>query len=480
MLNKYLDKYNKLPIMVKATLWFLICNILQKAISLITTPIFTRIMTTTEYGKFSVYTSWVQIFTIITTLRLDYATFNKGMSKYSKNRDEYVSAMQALTTIITTIVLIFYLLFRKTINNFTELSTPITLFMFIELYLSPAISFWTIRQRYEYKYKIVVFVTILMSLMNPFIGIVAVKFSHEKGVARILSCIFVQVCFGLILYIYNIYKGKKIVNIEYWKFALLFNIPLIPHYFSTYILEQSDRIMIQKLCGIDKVAIYSVAYNVGMVMKIVTNSVNNAILPWQYNKLENKEFDNLREDTKIIYIFVLLVSISFIAFAPELVKVLASKEYYEAVNVIPPVAASVFFVFMYGIFANVEFYYDANKFTMYLSFIGAALNLILNALLIPILGYVVAGYTTLICYVVFTYSHYFYMKNILKKHTSNNIMNFKFMNILSITLILTSIILNILYKKVVIRYLLILIFILLLIIFKNKFLEAIKKIRLKN
>ena len=237
-INKILKKYNSIPIAAKATIWFMICSVVQKCISLITTPVFTRLMTTEQYGQFSVYNSWLQIFTIITTLRLNWSVFSKGMSKYKADRDGYTSTMQTLTCILTTIVLVIYLIFRKQINAITELPTYIMLAMFAELYLVPAIDFWTIRKRYEYIYKPVVFRTLLMAALNAAIGVIAVLLTEEKGIARILSCIFVNICFGGVLFVYNLRKGKKLFCAEYAKFALLFNLPLLLHYFSQYILDQ--------------------------------------------------------------------------------------------------------------------------------------------------------------------------------------------------------------------------------------------------
>ena len=169
-----LKKYNTLPIAAKATIWFVFCSTLQKCISLITTPVFTRIMNTEQYGQFSVYNSWLQIFTIITTLRLNYAVFNKGMSKYKDDRDGYTSTMQSLTFIITGIVFLIYLLFHNQINAITELPTFVMVALFLELFVTPAIDFWTIRKRYEYIYKPVVMRTLIMAVLNASIGIVAV------------------------------------------------------------------------------------------------------------------------------------------------------------------------------------------------------------------------------------------------------------------------------------------------------------------
>lgn len=472
-------KYHNLPITVKVTIWFMICNIIQKAISIITVPIFTRILTTTEYGQFSIYNSWLQVFTIVSTFRLDYAVFNKGMSKFPKRRDEYTSSMQGLTATLTTGALIVYLIFRNQFNALTEMSTFITLAIFLELYFTPAISFWSLRKRYDFKYKAVVSVTLAMAIANPIIGLIAVNISKDKGTARIMSCILIQICFGLYFFILNLVKGKKIYSKEFWKFAVLFNLPLIPHYFSSYILEQSDRIMIQKMCGIEMVALYSVAYNAGAIIKIVTNSLNNAIIPWQYRKLENLELDDLKRNTFQCMVFVAGCIMTFSLFAPEFMHVLAGKEYQQAVYVIPPIAGSVFFVFMYGIYANVEFFFDANKFAAIISLFGAVLNLLLNFIFISIFGYIAAGYTSLACYVVFSFLHAFYVRSIVKQKTHREFFDFRIIALSAAVILLTSII-SLSYLNTIVRYGMIVVFIILACYNRKRIVGIIRSFRETN
>ena len=50
-------------------------------------------------------------------------------------------------------------------------------------------------------------------------------------------------------------KGKAFYIRDYWRFALAFNIPLIPHYLSSQILNQADRIMIGNMIGKGEAAI---------------------------------------------------------------------------------------------------------------------------------------------------------------------------------------------------------------------------------
>lgn len=481
LIRKILKKYNDIPVVAKATIWFIFCSTLQKCISLITTPIFTRIMSTEQYGQFSVYNSWLQIFTIITTLRLSYAVFNKGMSKYKEDRDGYTATMQTLTGILTIIVFVFYLIFRNQINALTELPTFIMLAVFAELLVTPAIDFWTIRKRYEYIYKPVVIRTVLMAILNAGIGVAAVMLSEEKGYARILSCVFVNVCFGSVLFIYNLKKSKKLLNWEYAKFALSFNFPLLLHYFSQYILDQFDRIMIQKIVSVAAAGVYSVAYNAGLIMKIITQNVNNALVPWEYEKLEKNEFKFFDDVIFLVYIFIAVCVLLFSACAPEIMMILADAKYHEAIYAIPPVALSLFFSFLYTTFANVEFFYEQRKFTMFISMAGALLNIILNYIFILLFGYIAAAYTTLVCYIVFAASHYVYMTHCVKRTLNiEKVFSTKRLVLLSVVVLLCGLFVVFLYDKWIIRYALIIITMAVAYKNRNRILYVLQIVKNKN
>lgn len=479
-IRNLLKKYNSIPIAAKATIWFLFASILQKGMSLITTPIFTRIMTTEQYGQYSVYNSWLQIFTIITTLRLNWAVFNKGMSKYKNDRDVYAATMQSVTFIITFVVFVIYLIFHRQINAITELPTFIMVAMFAELLVTPAIDFWSSRKRYEYQYKPVVFRTLIFTFINAGVGIIAVLSTEEKGYARILTCVAVNIAFGLSLFVYNYIKAKRLFKFEYAKFAIAFNAPLLLHYFSQYVLDQFDRVMIQKMVDIASAGIYSVAYNVGMLLKIITQSINNALVPWQYEKLEKKQFKELNDILIIIYILVGACVLVFVAFAPELMFLLADETYYEAVYAIPPVTIGLFFLYMYTTIANVEFFYDQNKFTMYISLAGAALNVVLNYIGIKLFGYLAAAYVTMICYILFAVSHYLYTTVTVKKLMGiDRVFNTKQILLVSMAVLVGGIGISFLYDYAIIRYVLIAGILIAAIIKRKEITSLIVKVRRK-
>ena len=154
--EELLRVYKKIPLPAKASMWFVFCSVVQKGIAFITTPIFTRMMSTKEYGLVSVYSSWVSILTVVLTLQLATGVYNKAMIRYEEQRNEYTSSMLFLTTLLISGGLGIFLLFPKQLSNALGMSTSLIIAMFVDFIFSQAMSFWTVRNRFEYEYKDIV------------------------------------------------------------------------------------------------------------------------------------------------------------------------------------------------------------------------------------------------------------------------------------------------------------------------------------
>ena len=235
--------------------------------------------------------------------------------------------------------------------------------------------------------------------------------------------------------------------------------------------------MIQKMCGLESAALYSVAYNAGLVTKIIVNSINNALIPWQYRKLEKGQYKAVAGQMKSAGIMMAFAFLVFIALGPELIRLMASEKYYDAVKVIPPVAASMFFVFLYSVFCNIEFFYDANKAAMIISTIGAAANIILNYYCIPRFGYSAAGYTTLFCYLLFAGMHYVYVNKVVKANTGSPLFSTSDLLAVSFAFLMFASVISVFYGNWIIRYLLILGLVLTVVIKRKYLINIIKDIR---
>ncbi len=472
-LSKLKTKYFSLNTGVRAAIWFTICNLLQKGIAMITMPIFTRLLTTEQYGIFTIYQSWYSIVSIIVTLNLAGSVINNGMVKYEGRRNEFISAMQGLSTTVTIVFFVVYLAAMDFFNNLFELSSVFMLAMFAQLLFEPAYLFWAQRQRYEYKYKSLVAITLAVSAASPVLAIIAVISTEYKAEARVLSFALVQICVGLIFYIIQAKRGKKLFVKEFWKFALAFNLPLVPHYLSQIILGQCDRIMIGKIVGNDKAAIYGVAYNLATVITLFINAVNSSFIPSIYKNIKSKSYASIRKTADFLCMFMAGIICIFMLFGPEIITLFAAPEYSEAKWIFPPVAASVFFTYIYTLYINVEFYFEKTKYVMFVSVAGAVLNIALNYVFIQKYGFIAAGYTTVFCYILFAVGHYLLHKLILKQNNiRENVFDSKRILIYSASVLIFMLLTVLLYRFSIARYIIIAV-IAIAVLIKHKMVIAI-------
>lgn len=479
-LKNIYKKYNNIPIQAKSAFWFTICNFLQKGIFIIAVPIYTRLLSKEQYGSYCVFLSWLEIFEIIATFKIGWGGYVVGLTKYEDDKDAYTASMQSLSIIITTISLIIYLTFSNIINALTEMDTRATLIIFAILYAIPAIQFWTVRKRTEYKYLSVLLITFLSGFSCVLFGILSAIFCEQKDLAIITARAVVQGIIALCLIIITYRKKFIIYHASYWKRALQFNVPLLPHYLSTVLLHGSDKIIIKKLVGQAQSGIYGVAYTVSMCMQLFSTSINQALQPWFFQKLKNYKLEGIYKIINSILILVAGLNLILIALAPEVIMLLAPAEYYEAIWVIPPLAASVVIMFFYQYFVNVEFYFEESRLTTLASIGAAILNIALNYLLIPVYGYIAAGYTTLISYMIFGIAHYFFMRRICIKHNMpDNIFNIRHMVLILLVFFCAAAVLTIGYSIPPIRYFAITVFAIVILRQRKNLIWIISEIKRK-
>ncbi|MCR5213897.1 MAG: oligosaccharide flippase family protein [Eubacterium sp.] len=481
-MNKLWNKYKEMSKQAKAAIWFVVCSVLQKGVSFITVPIFADILTTEEYGTYSLYSSWMSLLTIITSLYLFNGVLNNAMVKYKDDRDRYISSMQGLTVTITMLIFAIFLIFEKKWEMLFGLAPIYIIMMFIEAFVTPSLHYWSGKQRFEYKYKKLVAVTLAKTVANPLLGIIAVHCASDKAFARVLSVVVVEFVFCGIIFIIQFYRGKVFFDRTYWKYALVMGMPLLPHYLSGLILNQADRIMIEKMVGRSEVAFYSVSYNVGMLVQIFSVAIGNALTPWMYQKIKSKDCKGVGKTIDLLLLMISAIAFSLMLCSPEVIAIIGSSKYDEAVYVIPPVAASVFFIFLYNLLAIPQFYYEKTKFMLFASIFAAIMNLGLNWIFIGMFGYVAAGYTTLACYIIYSIGHYIISTNLMKKENSemaDEIFDKKIIFILSFVTVVLGVACNFIFDYIILRYTILLICFVIAFIKRKQIIGLVKEIKRK-
>ena len=471
-----LKRIKALPQGVNASVAFFMASIVTKGISYIIIPIYTRILPPEVFGQTSIFMTWLEIFGIFAMFCLSYGVFNNGMLDNPDKRDEYSFSMLVLSNIITAIFTVVIIALYPLIKEIVGLDFSLIILMCVLFVFQPAYNFWTTKQRYELKYKYVVLWTLISAIASPTVAIVFILTTDSsKLYARLFGAELTLVAIYVVFYIYLAIKSKFKIETKYWKGALLFNLPLIPHYLSVYLLGNSNKLLISNIVGDAEVAYYSIAQSVASITLVVWTAVNSSLVPYTYEKCQQKDYKSISRVALPILTVFGAMCIMVAMFAPEVVAIMATSDYTEAIYAIPPIIGGVFFQVQYFLYANIVYYYKKSKYVMVASVTSVVLNFALGILLIYNFGYLAAGYATLICYLIQAAIDYIAMRKVAR----DQVYNMKYVGILSLVVLCVSVFSIFLYSNAYIRYGIILALVTLLIIFSKKIISTIKNIKAK-
>lgn len=432
-------------------------------------------MTTEEYGISTVYSSTAAIVIIFTSLQLPYGSLSTAMIKYKDDRYGYLSSLCMISTALTALYLIICIIFGSKLE--ASLGIPVFLLFVLgfETLFTTANTAWMGQQRFEYKYKNVVVVTLGVSIISVVVSLLLVMNSSHKGIVKVLSNALVMILVGLVIYIYVLIKGKKPFKKEYWKFALSFNIPLIPYYLSQVIFNQSDRLMINRFCGTSAAAIYGVAYSLATILIFVVNSIHSSYIPWLFERIDKNDICGNGKMATILSSGIALMLLGIIALAPEIIRIMAGEQYIEAIWAVPPVAMSVLLLYYADLFDCLLFFYEKKVFLTVAALVSAILNIVLNGIFIPVYGFITAAYTTLVSYMVLATMDYFYMLKICKEYKiSKHIYNIKSLVAVFLIFVFLSFFSMVLYNHPVIRYTIVILVLAVMFIFRKRLIQLSK------
>lgn len=475
-----ISKYRHASVTFKATVWYTVCNVLQKISAFLVIPFLTRILDTNDYGTYIVFLSWLDVFEIFSTMRMYSNGYIAGAIKDDSDQERYTCSIQFLSIIITSFTLLIFCAFSEQISSLLQLQSKYLFFMFISYYATSSIGIWSARQRVNNRYKIMTVVTLCYGILVPVSSIIAAIVLPNKLNAVICSRITVQLLIAFPFLLKNLFgKSKKIVW-NYCREALKYNIPLIPYYLSMVLLNNSDRIMIQRIVGESEAAIYGVAYSLAMAIFVFSGALNLALQPWMFRQLKANNKNNNTKTFNVALAFITVLNLMLLITAPELILITASKKYYSAIWTMPPIIFSLLIMFVYQQFLNVHFFFGKNKVIFVASVIAAGLNIVLNAIFIKQFGYLAAGYTTLISYSLIAILYYITMK---KTCAANNVeyksyFDMKFILEDCFSFAILTIIITLLYPYPIIRYGLIGIGIVICFAKRKKLIDLFKNINL--
>ena len=441
----------------KSAVVYTLSTLFSRGLAIISVPIFTRIMSTSEMGVVNLYNSWYSIISSIATLSLTSGGYIVALKEFSDKRDEYQSSVLSLTSIIALAITLVFAINPAFWCQVLGLPLHLLWLMALGFLFAPARDFWLARQRFEYKYIIPGAVTIGSAIIATVLSVCAVIYSGKSGIEstatyRLFANYIVLYGVALVIWLDTFRKGRTFFVKEYWVLSLQLSIPLVGYAVATQILNVSDRMMISKMVDNSSVGIYGTIYTVSSLSLMVWGAIHSSFVPYLFQNIDKPNSGVKKVSGSLVFVYG-MIAVLATYLAPEIVAILATEEYYEAIYIMPPIAAGVFLTCLTNLYSDIPVYFKKTKYVMYPAAVAAVLNLILNYIFIGIYGYMAAAYTTMASYVVWVILQVFWANLIEKQQGITdgvfNNKNFLAISILTMALCMVGIPL---YKFTIVRY----------------------------
>ena len=312
---------------IKAGFWYVVSTFLVRAATFITTPIFSRLMTQSDYGEFSNFASW-QVFLLIITGAELYNTLNRAYYDYEDDYDSYVSTVTLMGFGITLVVYVLFLLCRGFIFNIVSIPEKYVHLLFFLLLFQCSKQIFLARERVFYRVKSVAVLSAVNLLVPTVISIflVVVLPEADRLDSRIYGYYVPSAIIGMFCAI-PLIKSIKKIKFEYCKYAIVLAIPLLAQYLTTFLLTTSNTIIAKTMLGAASAAIVSIAASTIHLLTYFFQAVSGAFTTWLMDNLEQKEQGKARKGTLAYVCLLALVAGGVILISPEVVLILGSKKY---------------------------------------------------------------------------------------------------------------------------------------------------------
>jgi len=409
---------NKIYRLIKHSLVYGIGNIIQRFLSIILLPIYTRYLTPADYGIISLLGIFGMIIGTITMCGL-----TNGIARYFfYTEQENVSLSEVVwspfvfitlfSIIIITPLALFsnhlsLLLFDKTDYGYLVVLT------LIGILISNLSGVGTSILVFQEKAMTVNFINLAGLAVGATSGVFFVVFL-KRGITGAVEAGLLGSAIMLIpMMLLTMARYKPTFSTAILKKQLKFSLPLVIAIFAFWFIDSSDRYVLKVFLPLSEVGLYNIGYSIGLTMMIIVGGFTLAWPPYYHKNNQNNEGQALCNNILKIYLlatsfFVVLISLG----APIAVRLLTTEKFYQAYTVTPWVAMAYMLKGPYIIFLLGLLMKNKTTWQLYLEGFAAAVNIGLNILLIPLIGREAAGITTLISYSIMAIGAYLLVKKI--------------------------------------------------------------------
>lgn len=372
---------------------YLFSNILAAAIPFALLPILTRYLTPAEYGQVAIFQTLLVGLGAFVGLSVQGAAGRKFYDNHlSKSELKYFIGNCFLVLMVTTaLVFLSTVIFRQALSDWLALETQ---WLLLSVVVSSAtfviyirMGQWQVRKQAK---NFGVF-KVSQSLINMLLSLLLVVYFLQGAEGQIWVLSAIPLVYAVVA-LFLLYKDDLLGfawRPSYIREILAFGVPLIPHTAGLFLLTSVDRFVINDKLGLAQVGVYMVAVQLTSAMILVFDAINNAYVPWLFERLKRNQIDEKKQIVRWTYAYCIallgVVALAFII-GPPLFILIAGEKYSAAADVIGWLALGQAFNGMYLMVTNYIFYSKRTGLLSLSTITAGLINVGLLLLLISLMG----------------------------------------------------------------------------------------------
>jgi len=382
----------------------LLGSILQRCVSFVMLPIYTRCLTPTDYGIIELLSMVLDFVGIILGLRVGQAIF-RFYEKYDniQDKNEVITTSMYLVALLNLSGILLIVLSAKPLTYFVFGDYDNVFFLILFSFTLLGQGFMEIPMTFlraqQKPWLYIAFSMLKLALqLGLNIYFVVIRDLHVAGViySALLSAATMVIILGGYTFVHtgwraSVVKAKQLVS---------FSIPLVLTGIVSFYITFGDRYFLRSIIGIAEVGVYSLGYKFGFILAFLVGAPFGNIWDSEKYKIHRKE--NAREEYRRIFrgynlvLFIVVVGIS--VFVKDLLKIMSASAFWPAANIVPIVLVA-YVTNMWTGFTNLGVMLEQKTIEItYGTLMAAALVTAAYLFLIPHFGAMGAAWASLLAF----------------------------------------------------------------------------------
>lgn len=375
-------------------------NFATKFLSFFLVPLYTNILSTTEYGTYDLFNATIGVLLPVLTLNIQESVLRFSLDK--KTSRKAIVSISVKYLLISNLLVIISLIFNR-ITYLNAMIAEYGIYFFLMFFVQSLVGVITCYIRGVDRVadlSVSSVITSIVTISCNIIFLVAFKWGLPgyflaNIIGPLVQCIYLMVRSNFLKEIrFEQFTPEEEAMTNYSK-------PLIANSIAWWVNNVSDRYVIVFFCGLAENGVYSVAGKIPSILNIFQTIFNQAWTLSAVKDFDPEDKNGFFTNTYKAYNCMMVIICSSIIVADKiLAKFLYAKDFYVAWKYVPWLTVAILFGALSGYLGGFFSAVKDSKLFATSTIMGAIINLILNFVFTPIYGAMGAAIATAISYIV--------------------------------------------------------------------------------